>query len=144
MTIRLDLNAETPIYQQLRDQLIVGIADGRLLPGESLPSVRQLGADLGINLHTVNKVYNLLRQEGFLSTHRQKGVVVSEAMSRRETDDNRRQLEASLLPILAEARCRDVPLEALVDIVTRQYRSFDRGHPAAAPAENPSKGRPAP
>lgn len=144
MTIRLDLNAEIPIYQQLRDQLLIGIADGRLRPGESLPSVRQLGADLGINLHTVNKVYNLLRQEGFLTTHRQRGVVVSEAESRLETAAYRQQLEASLLPILAEARCRDVPLEALVAIVTRQYRSFSHASHATPPAGDSGKGSDAP
>jgi len=141
MTIRLDLNAETPIYQQLHDQLILGIADGRLRPGEPLPSVRQFGADLGINLHTVNKVYNLLRQEGFLTAHRQKGVVVSEPGTRLETAENRLQLEAELLPVIAQARCRGVPLEVLLAVVNRQYRSFDHDPPAPSPTEARKEGK---
>ncbi len=141
MTIRIDLNADIPIYQQLRDQLILGIADGRLRPGEQLPSVRQFGADLGINLHTVNKVYNLLRQEGFLTAHRQRGVVVSDPRNRQETPAYRQQLESVLLPVVAQARCRGVPLEELVAVVSRQYGSFDHDPPTQAQSQAQPEGK---
>lgn len=67
MVIRIDQSDEAPIYLQIRDQIIEGIARGELSPGDSLPSVRQLAADLGINLHTVNKAYAVLRDEGYVA-----------------------------------------------------------------------------
>lgn len=66
MFIHIDQGGQTPIYRQLRDQIVAGIASGELSPGDQLPSVRALGTDLGINLHTVNKAYALLRDEGHL------------------------------------------------------------------------------
>lgn len=76
MIVQLDLESDVPLYTQLNNQIIAGIATGDLQPGEPMPSVRSLAADLGINLHTVNKAYTLLKQEGFLQIHRQKGAVV--------------------------------------------------------------------
>ena len=76
MIISLDLSSEVPIYQQLRDRIVEGIAEGRLPEGESLPSTRQLAADFGINFHTVNKAYDLLRQQGFVRLNRKTGAVV--------------------------------------------------------------------
>lgn len=77
MIIQLDMQSELPIYSQLVYQIIEGIASGELQPGEALPSVRNLAADIGVNLHTVNKAYTLLKQDGYILVHRQKGVVVN-------------------------------------------------------------------
>src|SRR5699024_8325372 len=67
---------DQPIYLQLVEQIISGIAKEQLVPGERLPSVRSLAADIGINMHTVNKAYQELRQREFIQIHRQRGVVV--------------------------------------------------------------------
>jgi GntR family transcriptional regulator len=77
--ISLDLSGDVPIYQQLRDRIVEGIAAGTLADGESLPSTRQLAADFGINFHTVNKAYDLLRQQGFVRLNRKSGAVVGPA-----------------------------------------------------------------
>ena len=79
MIISLDLSSDVPIYQQLRDRVVEGIAAGTLREGESLPATRQLAADFGINFHTVNKAYDLLRQEGFVRVNRQSGAVIGAA-----------------------------------------------------------------
>ncbi|OXM68404.1 GntR family transcriptional regulator [Amycolatopsis vastitatis] len=79
MLISLDLSGDVPIYQQLRDRIVEGIAAGTLTGGESLPSTRQLAADFGINFHTVNKAYDLLRQQGFVRLNRKSGAVVDPA-----------------------------------------------------------------
>ena len=63
--IQIDFKSDEPIYMQLRNQIIMGIAVSKLTEGESLPSVRQLADTIGINMHTVNKTYNILKQEGF-------------------------------------------------------------------------------
>ena len=64
MVIRIDQKSEEPLYLQIRSQIIAAIATGELVPGTALPSVRALASDLGINLHTVNKAYAVLRDEG--------------------------------------------------------------------------------
>jgi len=66
MVITVQLESTTPLYQQIQTQIIAGIAQSELTPGEQLPSVRALAAQLGINLHTVNKAYRLLQDEGYV------------------------------------------------------------------------------
>ena len=66
MVIRIDQKSEEPLYLQIRSQIIAAIATGELVPGTALPSVRALASDLGINLHTVNKAYAVLRDEGYV------------------------------------------------------------------------------
>ena len=66
MVITVDKLSDAPLYLQLRDAVIAGIASGELRPGNALPSVRSLAEDLGINLHTVNKAYATLRDEGYV------------------------------------------------------------------------------
>ena len=78
MFIVLDLSSEVPLYRQVRDQVVDAVAGGRLEAGSRLPSTRQLSADLGINVHTVNRAYEELRREGFISLGRRRGAVVLE------------------------------------------------------------------
>lgn len=77
MILNVDLGSEVPIYQQLRDQIVEAIAEGVLTEGSSLPATRTLAADFGINFHTVNKAYDLLRQEGLMRLNRNTGAVVA-------------------------------------------------------------------
>ena len=66
MLIKIDFNSDEAIYMQLRNQIILGIATSRIHEGDSLPSVRQLAEEIGINMHTVNKAYAVLREEGII------------------------------------------------------------------------------
>ncbi len=77
MVIEIDFQSDEAIYMQLTNQIIIGIATSRLHEGDSLPSVRQLADTIGINMHTVNKAYALLRQEGFITIDRRKGAVIA-------------------------------------------------------------------
>lgn len=76
MILELDPNNPTPLYQQIYTLIIEGIARGHLKEGQQLPSVRQLGVDLGVNLHTANKAYQLLRDEGYLTLSARDGAVI--------------------------------------------------------------------
>jgi GntR family transcriptional regulator len=76
MLLNIEPDGPVPIYQQIRDQIVEAIADGQLPAGSGLPATRQLAVDLGINFHTVNKSYDLLRQEGLLRISRKSGAVV--------------------------------------------------------------------
>ncbi|WP_025689256.1 GntR family transcriptional regulator [Paenibacillus zanthoxyli] len=123
MFIELDLQSETPIYAQLVDQLIEGIASGELKPGDPLPSVRRLAEDLGINLHTVNKSYNLLKQEGFLQVHRKKGVIVQPDGMPGVTEAFEEKLRQQLRSLAAAAAVRGMSEEAFTQESRSVYRN---------------------
>lgn len=76
MQLTLDLDSEVPIYQQIRDRIVEAIASRQAREGDPLPSTRQLAADFGINFHTVNKAYDLLRQQGVIRINRKSGAVI--------------------------------------------------------------------
>ena len=78
MILKFDFKSAVPIYMQLRNQIVIGIADGSLKPGEHLPSVRALADESGINAMTVSKSYQLLKQEGYINTDRRRGTTVCE------------------------------------------------------------------
>lgn len=109
--IMLDLQSETPIYIQLKNKIIEGIASKQLNPGDPLPSVRNLAQDLGINMHTVNKAYQLLKQDGFIHIHRQKGVVINPDGMPEADDSYVTLLKEQLRPLLSESICRGMSEE---------------------------------
>ena len=77
MILQIDFNSDEAIYIQLRNQIIIGIATETIKEGDPLPSVRQMADNIGINMHTVNKAYSVLKQEGFVKLDRRKGAVVA-------------------------------------------------------------------
>ncbi|MEG0990501.1 GntR family transcriptional regulator [Gordonibacter sp.] len=91
MIIRIDQKAEEPLYLQIRSQIIAAIATGEVEPGQALPSVRSLAADLGINLHTVNKAYAVLRDEGYVLMRGRSGASIADPCE--EDRANRTQAE---------------------------------------------------
>ena len=77
MILTIDFESDEALHLQLRNQIIIGIAADRIREGDSLPSVRQLADNIGINMHTVNKAYAVLKQEGFIKLDRRKGAVIA-------------------------------------------------------------------
>ncbi len=76
MIIEIDFTSDIPIYLQLRNEIVRLIKLGDIKPYESLPSVRRLANDLGINHMTVSKTYGLLKEEGFIEIDRRIGARV--------------------------------------------------------------------
>lgn len=76
MLLSLDFNSDTPIYLQIRNQIVLGIGSGQLSPGERLPTIRALAEEAGINMMTASKAYQLLKQEGYITTDRRSGATV--------------------------------------------------------------------
>lgn len=101
MIIELDMNSSTPIYVQLRNQIVMGIGRGELKLGESLPAVRQLAQDIGVNTMTVNKAYQILKTEGYIKIDRRHGAIVSDNIDMDIVF--REKLENELELLLAEA-----------------------------------------
>ena len=125
MVIEIDFNSDEALYLQLRNQIILGIATSRIREGDELPSVRQLAGDIGINMHTVNKAYAVLRQEGFVKVDRRKGAIISIDADRMETI---RELRKELQVILAKVSCKNISREevhALIDEIYEDYGGID-------------------
>lgn len=123
MLIEIDFSSDEAIYQQLCDQIILGIATSRLVDGEVLPSVRQMADEIGINMHTVNKAYSILRQEGFVKVDRRRGAFIS-------VDEKNREralaiMEKEMRVLLAEARCRGLSRNEMLLLVNRIYDEYD-------------------
>ena len=76
MLLKLDFSNDVPIYQQIRDQIVVAIASGQLVPGDKLPTIRTLAEEAGINMMTASKAYQLLKTEGYITTGRRDGATV--------------------------------------------------------------------
>ena len=77
MLMQLDFSCEEPIYMQIHNQLILCIASGYLKPGDKLPSIRALANETGVNVMTVNKSYQMLKQEGYITADRRGGTIVA-------------------------------------------------------------------
>ena len=119
--IEIDFNSEEAIYMQLRNQIIWAIATDGLQEGEVLPSVRQLADRIGINMHTVNKAYTVLKQEGILTIDRRRGAVV-----RIDADKlyAKEELRSDLKYVLAKAFCKNISKEEVHEMVDEIYEEY--------------------
>ena len=104
------------------NQIILGIAQDKIKNGESLPSVRQLAEDIGVNMHTVNKAYALPRNDGYLKLDRRKGAVVCVTVESRKEQLEKVNLDMQML--VAEAICKDISLAEMHQIITDMYKEF--------------------
>lgn len=121
----IDFQSDEAIYLQLRNQVIMAIAMSKLQNGETLPSVRQMAEHLGVNMHTVNKAYSLLKQDGYLKLDRRKGAVISVEISM----DKKIEVEVlhqNMQMMVAEAVCKEIPKEEFYHIIEHMYRIFDK------------------
>ncbi|MCQ2491670.1 MAG: GntR family transcriptional regulator [Lachnospiraceae bacterium] len=123
MIIEIDFNSEEAIYIQLCNQIVMGIATTKLRPGDSLPSVRQMADMLGVNMHTVNKAYSILKQDGYLSLDRRRGAVVS--VSTREKLMEMQEFQRRLQIMMAQAYCKDLTRDEMHRIVDYWYDQFE-------------------
>lgn len=121
MIIEIDFGSEESLYLQLRNQIILGIAAAKFREGDTLPSVRQLAEDIGINMHTVNKAYTVLKQEGFVKVDRRKGAVIA-----LDADKLRAlgEMEEAMRVILAKGICKGISREEVYRMIDEVYEEF--------------------
>lgn len=127
MYISIDFNSDEALYLQLRNQIILAIVKAELQEGENLPSVRDMAETVGINMHTVNKAYAMLRQEGYLQLDRRHGAVVAVDMDQVKAT---MELADTLNLVLAQAICKNVSrsdVHELVDQIYNQYEGYRNG-----------------
>jgi DNA-binding transcriptional regulator YhcF (GntR family) len=130
MILNVDLASEVPIYQQLRDRIVEAIAEGVLTEGSSLPATRTLAADFGINFHTVNKAYDLLRQQGLIRLTRKTGAVVTPTVA---DPPFRAEWIARARTLLAEAVAKGLPADEVLQTCQSVLDSFDTTQPEDTP-----------
>ena len=122
MYIEIDFNSDEALYVQLRNQIVLGIATNQYQEGESLPSVRQLAESIGINMHTVNKAYHVLRQEGFIRLDRRNGAVI---FLQEDKHQSIQELRESFQVILAKAVCKDISREEIHGMVDEIFDEYE-------------------
>ena len=117
MLIEVDFNSDEAIYVQLCNQIILGIATSVIREGDSLPSVRQLADMIGVNMHTVNKAYSVLKREGYISLDKRRGAVISLDIDKMEQlEEMRNQLRI----VLARGCCKNISRQEVHNLV--EYR----------------------
>lgn len=124
MFIEIDFNSDQAIYMQLRDQIIMGIAASRFQEGDMLPSVRQLADNIGINMHTVNKAYTVLKQEGYVKVDRRRGVMVAVDIDRMRALE---EIREDLMVTLAKASCKNISGEEVHALIDEIYEEYGKG-----------------
>jgi DNA-binding transcriptional regulator YhcF (GntR family) len=124
MYVRIDFNSDEAIYVQLMNQIIYGIATSKLQEGENLPSVRELAEDIGINMHTVNKAYAILKQEGYLKLDRRRGAIIAIDINKLQAVE---EMRGDLRFVLAKAFCKNITCEEAHEIVNDIFSEFERG-----------------
>ena len=124
MIVEIDFNSDEAYYVQLCNQIILGIATDRIREGEVLPSVRQMADRIGINMHTVNKAYAVLRQEGFVKLDRRRGAIVSLDVNKLQAlEEMRRDLGV----VLARGVCKNGSREEVHSLVDEIFDRFAGG-----------------
>lgn len=124
MLIEVDFNSDEAIYVQLQNQIIMGIATEMIKEGDTLPSVRRLADNVGINMHTVNKAYSILKQEGFIQLDRRRGAVIAI-----DVDKARAllKLEEQLRILLAKGCCKNITRKEVHTLVDEIFDEYGKG-----------------
>lgn len=123
MIVTIDFNSDEAIYVQLCNQIIFSIATSEIREGDNLPSVRELADNIGINMHTVNKAYSILKQEGYVKLDRRKGAVIALECDKLKAME---ELATEMRVILAKAICKNIDPDEIHTIVERIFDEFQQ------------------
>ena len=122
MIIEVDFNSDEAIYIQLCNQIIMGIATSVIHEGDSLPSVRRLADTIGVNIHTVNKAYSVLKREGYISLDKRRGAVISLDIDKlEELQVMKRQLQI----VLARGCCKNISRQEVHELVDEIFDDYE-------------------
>ena len=122
MIIEVDFNSDEAIYIQLCNQIIMGIATSVIHEGDSLPSVRRLADTIGVNMHTVNKAYSVLKREGYISLDKRRGAVISLDIDKlEELQVMKRQLQI----VVARGCCKNISRQEVHELVDEIFDDYE-------------------
>jgi GntR family transcriptional regulator len=123
MILNLDFNSDVPIYTQITEQIIKSIANGNLKINESLPSVRNMAEEIGVNLHTVNKSYNLLKEKGYINIDRRKGAIVN-SLPLAKKDENVEKIKSTLDLLVAESYLLGITKDEFIEYSKKLFSDY--------------------
>lgn len=124
MFLEIDFSSDIPIYEQIRREIIKALAQGDLDFGQSLPSVRQLGSDIGVNLHTVNKAYKLLEEDGIINMDRRYGSKIVDK-TKDISESQMKKVKEELDFIIALAKIKNIQKSDLDRLVGNIWEGKD-------------------
>jgi len=117
--LKLDFSSDVPIYLQIRNQIVMGIAEGKLSPGDKLPTIRTLAIETGINVMTVNKAYALLKQEGYILADRRSGAIINPGIAKSGFISEKHKDDLKL--VISEIKLSGVSKERLLHLCSQLY-----------------------
>ena len=127
MVLKLDFNSDKSIYIQITEEITKAIAKGELKINESLPSVRSMAESIGVNLHTVNKAYNQLKDDGFLNIDRRKGAIVAD-LPMKEYSKSRKSAKNELELLTAKSYLSGMTKEEFLELSSKLFDSYEVKH----------------
>lgn len=141
MFLQIDLASDEPIYRQIRTQVVHAVATGELKPADQLPSVRALASNLGVNMHTVNKAYALLRDEGYVIMRGRSGAYIADtaqAPSPARAIEAQERMTEEMLHLALEFKARGGSHDAFMSLAAQQAARVFHGEQAPTPDGAPS------
>lgn len=130
MILRLNMTSNIPIYVQIRNEIVMGIGRGELEVGQGLPTVRQLAQDVGINMMTVNKAYNILKTEGFIEIDRRHGARVNPLLDNSKEFEEKVQQQLEL--IIAESSLKGMDYNQFMSMCENIFKNMSGLRPAGS------------
>lgn len=127
MVLKLDFNSDKSIYIQITEEITKAIAKGELKINESLPSVRSMAESIGVNLHTVNKAYNQLKDDEFLNIDRRKGAIVAD-LPMKEYSKSRKSAKNELELLTAKSYLSGMTKEEFLELSSKLFDSYEVKH----------------
>lgn len=119
--LKIDMRSRTPIYEQIIDSIKELVVKGVIIPGEKLPSVRDMAKDMTLNPNTVQKAYQELERQGIISTLRGKGTFISLDIKVNDKIQKQTKLVEELKKIVVEAIYLDLSKNELVEYIKNIY-----------------------
>src|ERR1700733_1307628 len=110
--LRIDPDLPVPVYRQVVDGLRSLLVEGALQPGDALPTVRELGLELGVHFNTVAEAYRVLAAEGWLDLRRRRGAVVTERAFPQQNPQTEEQFRRTLRQLVAQFRAEGLSIKA--------------------------------
>lgn len=124
MLIAIDIQDRRPIYQQIADGIRTLIAGSQLREGQQLPPLRQLAADLGVNLNTIAAAYRELESDGLLTVKHGSGATVASRTAAKQSDD---ELRRPLRNALTQMILSGLPRGEILSMVNDELRTLLKG-----------------
>jgi GntR family transcriptional regulator len=120
----IDPRSTVPVYRQVVDTLRSMLVDGVLRPGDTLPTVRDLGLELGVHFNTIAEAYRLLAAEGWLDVRRRRGAVVTKRTAPREQPESEARFSRSLRQLIAQVRSEGLSVRTITLELERLTREL--------------------